>query len=77
MHHRTRRQNLSNLAPLTQHNMLRELAGKIGSYKKRYGRCDTAGGVPTIIVLWASGSARRSRYPSRVRMYCTACGESF
>lgn len=74
---RYRRQNRSHRAPLDQLNALRELAGKISSYRKRYGRCDATGGRPTIMVSWSSSSARRSRYPSQTMTYCLACGESF
>lgn len=64
-------------APLDQLSALRELAGKTSSYARRYGRCDATGGRPTIMVLWTSNDARRSRFPSRTMTYCCACGETF
>lgn len=77
MHYRPRRQNRSHRAPLDQLSALRELAGTISSYTRRYGRCDATGGVPTIMVSWTSSSARRSRFPSRTMTYCCACNETF
>lgn len=77
MRDRYRRQNRTHCAPLDQLSALHELAAKISSYRKRYGRCDATGGRPTIMVSWTSSSARRSRFPSQTMTYCLACGETF